>query len=83
MTVEPLQQYTVTFISNGGTAVDDVKVIADERLMKPENPIMVGGSTTEGLYAGIIDPEKIEGSFSAGFNYPLTKSFNFGLTVTF
>lgn len=30
-----------------------------------------------------FDPEKIEGSFSAGFNYPLTKSYNFGLTVTF
>ena len=30
-----------------------------------------------------FDPEKIEGAFSAGFNYPLTKSFNFGLNVTF
>jgi TonB-linked SusC/RagA family outer membrane protein len=30
-----------------------------------------------------FDPEKIEGSFSAGFTYPLTTSFNFGLNVTF
>ena len=30
-----------------------------------------------------FDPEKIEGAFSAGFNYPLTKSYNFGLNVTF
>lgn len=30
-----------------------------------------------------FDPEKIEGAYSAGFNYPLTKSFNFGVTLTF
>lgn len=30
-----------------------------------------------------FDPEKIEGSFSAGFTYPLTKSFNFGINVSF
>lgn len=30
-----------------------------------------------------FDPEKIEGSFSAGFNYPLTKSFNFGINISF
>lgn len=28
-----------------------------------------------------FDPEKIEGDFSAGLNYPLNKSFNFGLTL--
>jgi TonB-linked SusC/RagA family outer membrane protein len=30
-----------------------------------------------------FDPEKIEGNFSAGLNYPLNKSFNFGLTMNF
>jgi TonB-linked SusC/RagA family outer membrane protein len=30
-----------------------------------------------------FDPEKIEGTANAGLNYPLTKSFNFGLNVTF
>lgn len=30
-----------------------------------------------------FDPEKIEGDYSAGLNYPLSKSFNFGLTLNF
>lgn len=30
-----------------------------------------------------FDPEKIAGSYSAGLNYPISKSFNFGLTVDF
>ena len=30
-----------------------------------------------------FDPEKIEGDYSAGLNYPLNKSFNFGLTLNF
>lgn len=30
-----------------------------------------------------FDPEKIEGDFSAGFTYPLTRSFNVGLNVSF
>ena len=30
-----------------------------------------------------FDPEKIEGAFSAGFTYPLTKSYNIGLNLTF
>ncbi len=30
-----------------------------------------------------FDPEKIEGSYSAGFTYPLTKSYNFGVNITF
>lgn len=30
-----------------------------------------------------FDPEKIEGSFSAGWVYPLTRSFSFNLNVTF
>lgn len=30
-----------------------------------------------------FDPERIEGSYSAGLNYPLTKSFNFGFTANF
>jgi len=30
-----------------------------------------------------FDPEKIEGDYSAGLNYPLNKSFNFGLTMNF
>lgn len=30
-----------------------------------------------------FDPEKIEGSYSAGLNYPLNKSYNFGLTMNF
>lgn len=30
-----------------------------------------------------FDPEKIEGAYSAGFTYPLTRSFNVGLNVTF
>lgn len=30
-----------------------------------------------------FDPEKIEGDYSAGLNYPLSKSFNFGLTMNF
>jgi TonB-linked SusC/RagA family outer membrane protein len=30
-----------------------------------------------------FDPEKIEGDYSAGLNHPLSKSFNFGLTMNF
>ena len=30
-----------------------------------------------------FDPEKVEGSYSAGMNYPLTKSFNIGFTANF
>ena len=30
-----------------------------------------------------FDPEKIEGAYSAGFSYPLTKSFNVGINVNF
>ncbi len=30
-----------------------------------------------------FDPEKIEGSFSAGLGYPLTRSFNVGVNVSF
>ncbi|MBX3256756.1 MAG: TonB-dependent receptor [Chitinophagaceae bacterium] len=30
-----------------------------------------------------FDPERLEGLFNAGFNYPLTKNYNFGLNVTF
>lgn len=30
-----------------------------------------------------FDPEKIEGAYSAGFSYPLTKSYNLGINVNF
>lgn len=30
-----------------------------------------------------FDPEKSEGDYNAGYNYPLTKSFNFGINVSF
>lgn len=30
-----------------------------------------------------FDPEKIEGAYNAGLNYPLNKSYNFGLTMNF
>ena len=30
-----------------------------------------------------FDPEKLEGLYSAGFTYPLTKSYNFGVNLTF
>lgn len=30
-----------------------------------------------------FDPERLEGLFNAGFNYPLMKTFNFGLNVNF
>lgn len=30
-----------------------------------------------------FDPERLEGLFNAGFNYPLMKSFNFGVNVNF
>lgn len=30
-----------------------------------------------------FDPEKTEGDYGAGYNYPLTKSFNIGLNVSF
>ncbi|RAJ02406.1 TonB-linked SusC/RagA family outer membrane protein [Chitinophaga skermanii] len=30
-----------------------------------------------------FDPERVEGLFNAGFNYPLTKSYNFGVNVNF
>ena len=30
-----------------------------------------------------FDPERLEGLFNAGFNYPLTKSYNFGLNLNF
>ena len=30
-----------------------------------------------------FDPEKIEGAFSVGYNYPVTKSYNFGINVIF
>ncbi|WP_299664757.1 TonB-dependent receptor [uncultured Polaribacter sp.] len=30
-----------------------------------------------------FDPEKIEGAFSAGFTYPVTKTYNFGVNINF
>lgn len=30
-----------------------------------------------------FDPEKVEGAYSAGMNYPLTKSYNIGVNLTF
>ncbi len=30
-----------------------------------------------------FDPEKIEGAYSAGLTYPLTRSFNMGINITF
>lgn len=30
-----------------------------------------------------FDPEKIEGAYNAGFNYPLQRSFNFGININF
>ena len=30
-----------------------------------------------------FDPEKSEGDYGGGYNYPLTKSFNFGINVSF
>ncbi|MFT7070465.1 MAG: hypothetical protein ACJAZY_003362, partial [Spirosomataceae bacterium] len=30
-----------------------------------------------------FDPEKIEGAYSAGFTYPVTKTYNVGLNVNF
>ncbi|HMF73879.1 MAG TPA: hypothetical protein VK616_20500, partial [Flavitalea sp.] len=30
-----------------------------------------------------FDPERLEGLFNAGFNYPLTKTFNFGVNLNF
>jgi len=30
-----------------------------------------------------FDPEKYEGDYQAGYNYPLAKSFNFGINVSF
>ena len=30
-----------------------------------------------------FDPEKVEGAFSAGLNYPVTKTFNFGVNINF
>ncbi|MEV4886693.1 TonB-dependent receptor [Chitinophaga ginsengisegetis] len=30
-----------------------------------------------------FDPERLEGLFNAGFNYPLTKNYNFGINVNF
>ena len=30
-----------------------------------------------------FDPEKIEGDYNAGLNYPLNRTFNFGLTMNF
>lgn len=30
-----------------------------------------------------FDPEKLEGSYSAGFTYPLTRSFNLGINISF
>jgi len=30
-----------------------------------------------------FDPEKTEGDYSAGYNYPLTKSFNLGVNISF
>lgn len=30
-----------------------------------------------------FDPERLEGLFNAGFNYPLTKTYNVGINVTF
>lgn len=34
-------------------------------------------------FVKIFDPEKIEGNHSAGFNYPLQRSFNFGININF
>lgn len=30
-----------------------------------------------------FDPEKVEGAFSAGLNYPVTKTYNFGINLNF
>jgi TonB-linked SusC/RagA family outer membrane protein len=62
----------------------------------PKNVIRNIGLTNVRVYANAMnlltfsdpflkqfDPEKYEGDYEAGYNYPLTKSFNFGLNVSF
>ncbi|MFY0256448.1 TonB-dependent receptor [Chitinophaga sp. 30R24] len=39
--------------------------------------------TFAGSFVRQFDPEKIEGNYSGGYTYPLTKSYNVGVDVTF
>ncbi len=39
--------------------------------------------TFAGKYVKPFDPEKIEGAFAVGYNYPVLKSYNFGINLTF
>lgn len=52
------------------------------------NKIRVYGSafnliTWADPFVKAFDPERLEGLFNAGFNYPLTKTYNFGINVNF
>lgn len=66
-----------------GYSIDNslFKSIGIERLR-----VFVNGNnllTISDPFVKAFDPERIEGDYSAGLNYPLSKSFNFGLTMNF
>jgi uncharacterized repeat protein (TIGR02543 family) len=47
---EPEQQYTITFDSREGTAVDPIKADAGTEVQRPANPTRTGGYTFRGWY---------------------------------
>lgn len=50
-----VNQFTVTFESNGGSAIGEVLVDKGELLVKPTDPVK-GGGLSEGLYLGFVNP---------------------------
>lgn len=65
--------YTISPNIYKGTGIQNIRVYANgSNLVTWTDP-----------FVKPFDPEKLEGLFNSGFNYPLVKTFNFGVNVNF
>lgn len=74
----PSVKYTVSFNTNGGSAIEPVKVEEGDCVTEPEDPSM---QLAEGLYPGA--PDDIKGEFLGWYaNSGLTEAYDFSTPVT-
>ena len=74
-------EYTVTFITNGGSEVPAQTVKNGERAVKPADPTKVGG-LDEGLYEGAVDPDSGSYKFLGWFtDEACTQLFDFNTVI--
>lgn len=73
--------FTVTFESNGGSAIESVVVDKDSTVEKPLDPVKESGFEP-GLYADVVDPESGSTSFGGWFTDPeCAQAYDFSTPV--